>query len=260
MTKVITLANHKGGVGKTTTAVNLAHALALAGKEVLLIDLDPQGQVATSLGMEQSAGAFYLLSMAIDPAASPLMVLRQQTRFSGRDNLYLIPGNPLTNVAQTMISASNAPVSIIRRVLSPLLERNGKPDYILIDTAPSIGGIQERAVWAADWLIIPTLADSASLEGVRTVMVMAKEHRDSKGWKGTLFGILPTQHESQIRESRASMEDLRKAFGPLVLEPISRRTVLREARSHGQTIFEYAPESQSAEEYRRLAERILKAR
>lgn len=259
MTKVITLANHKGGVGKTTTAVNLAHALALEGKEVLVIDMDPQGQVATSLGMEQSAGAFYLLSMAIDPAASPLMVLRQQTRFSGRDNLYLIPGNPLTNVSQTMISASNAPISVIRRMLIPLLE-NGKPDYILIDTAPSIGGVQERAIWAADWLIIPTLADSASLEGVRTVVVMAKEHRDNKGWKGTLFGILPTQYEGQIRESRASMEDLRKAFGPLVLEPISRRTVLREARSRGQTIFEYAPESQSAEEYRRLAERILKAR
>lgn len=259
MAKVITLANHKGGVGKTTTAVNLAHALALEGKEVLVIDLDPQGQVATSLGMEQSAGAFYLLSMAIDPASSPLMVLRQQTRFSGRDNLYLIPGNPLTNVSQTMISASNAPISVIRRALMPLLE-NGKPDYILIDTAPSIGGIQERAIWAADWLIIPTLADSASLEGVRTVVVMAKEHRDSKGWKGTLFGILPTQHEGQIRESRASMEDLRKAFGLLVLEPISRRTVLREARSRGQTIFEYAPESQSAEEYRKLAKHILKAR
>lgn len=259
MARVITLANHKGGVGKTTTVVNLAHALALEGKEVLVIDLDPQGQVATSLGMEQSAGAFYLLSMAIDPAANPLMILRQQTRFSGRDNLYLIPGNPLTNVAQTMISASNAPISIIRRALMPLVEK-GKPDYILIDTAPSIGGVQERAIWAADWLIIPTLADSASLEGVRTVVVMAKEHRDSKGWKGTLFGILPTQHEGQIRESRASMEDLRKAFGPLVLKPISRRTVLREARSRGQTIFEYAPESQSAEEYRKLAELILNAR
>ncbi len=254
--KIITLANHKGGVGKTTSVVNLGHALAQMGKDVLLIDFDPQGQVATSLGMEQGAGAFYLLSTAIDPNASPLMVLRQQMRFSGREHLHLIPGNPLTNMAQTMISASNAPISIVRKVLMPLLE-DGEPDYILIDTAPSIGGVQERAIWAADLLIIPTLPDSASLEGVRTVMAMATEQK-SKGWHGMLFGILPTQYEEQTRESRASMNDLRKAFGSLVLDPISRRTVLREARSCGQTIFEYAPESQSADEYRRLAKAILK--
>lgn len=257
MGKIITLANHKGGVGKTTTVVNLGHALALAGKEVLIIDFDPQGQVATSLGMEQGAGAFYLLSTAIDPNANPLMTLRQQTRLSGRERLSLIPGNPLTNMAQTMISAANAPISIIRKILLPLLG-NGKPDYILIDTAPSVGGVQERAIWAADFLIVPTLPDSASLEGVRALIAMAAGHKKEKGWQGELFGILPTQYEEQTRESRASMNDLQKAFGALVLPPISRRTVLREARSCGQTIFEYAPNSRSAEEYRDLARIILK--
>ncbi len=255
--KVITLANHKGGVGKTTCVVNLGHALAMTGKDVLLIDLDPQGQLATSLGMEQGAGAFYLLSTAVDPNANTLMVLRQQTRFSGRERLYLIPGNPLTNMAQTMISASNAPISVVRQALLPLLE-NGKPDYILIDTAPSVGGVQERAIWAADLLLIPTLPDSASLEGVRALIGMVAGHKKEKGWRGDLFGILPTQYEEQTRESRASMSDLQKAFGSLVLSPISRRTVLREARSCGQTIFEFAPNSQSAEEYRKLAQVILK--
>lgn len=255
MAKVITIANQKGGVGKTTTTINLAHALALAGKEVLVIDLDPQGQVATFLGMEQSAGAFYLLSTAIDPSANPIMVLRQQMRFSGRDKLHLIPGNPLTNMAQTMLNASSAPVSVIRKVLMPLIS-NGKPDYILIDTAPSVGGIQERAVWAADMLIIPTLPDSSSLEGVQYIAGMVQELK-GKGWQGVVAGILPTHYEERTRESRSSMEDLRKAFGLLVLEPISDRTALRDARSRGQTIFEYEPDSQPAKEYQRLAKIIL---
>ncbi|MEJ5200602.1 MAG: ParA family protein [Anaerolineales bacterium] len=256
MSKVIAIANQKGGVGKTTTVVNLAHALALSGKEVLAIDLDPQGQVATFLGLEQSAGAFYLLSTAIDPNANPLVVLRQQTRSSGRDKLYLIPGNPLTNMAQTMLNASNTPVSVIRKVLSPLLT-NGKPDYILLDTAPSVGGIQERAVWAADVLIVPTLPDSSSLEGVQYMAGMVKELK-GKGWKGVLGGILPTHYEERTRESRASMEDLRNAFGTLVLSPISDRTALRDARSRGQTIFEYDTDSQSAQEYRQLAKFITR--
>jgi len=258
MAKVITIANQKGGVGKTTTVTNLAHALALMGKEVLVIDLDPQGQVATFLGMEQSAGAFYLLSTCIDPNANPLMILRQQMRFSGRDRLYVIPGNPLTNMAQTMLNASNAPVTVLRRVLSPLLN-NGKPDYILLDTAPSVGGVQERAVWASDLLIVPTLPDSSSLEGVQYMAGMVAELKE-KGWQGELLGILPTHYEERTRESRSSMEDLRRVFQGLVLSPISDRTVLRDARSRGQTIFEYEPESQSAQEYRELAEQVRKAR
>jgi len=252
MSKIITIANQKGGVGKTTTVVNLGHALAKMGKEVVIIDLDPQGQVATFLGMEQSAGTFYLLSTCIDPSANPMMIFRQQMRFSGRDRLYIIPGNPLTNVAQTMLNASNAPITVLRRSLS--LSANGS-DYILLDTAPSVGGIQERAVWASDLLIVPTLPDSSSLEGVQQMVGMASELKKN-GWPGELMGILPTHYEERTRESRASMEDLRRAFGGLVLSPISERTILRDARSRGQTIFEYAPDSQSAQEYWKLAEQI----
>lgn len=258
MSKVLTVANQKGGVGKTTTVVNLAHALALAGKEVLIIDLDPQGQVATFLGMEQGSGAFYLLSTCIDPSANPLMILRQQMRFSGRDRLYIVPGNPLTNMAQTMLNASNAAVSVIRRVLSPLIG-NGKPDYILIDTAPSVGGIQERAVWAADLLLVPTLPDSSSLEGVRYMAGMVSELK-GKGWQGELLGILPTHYEERTNESRQSMNDLRDAFGGLIMAGISDRTVLRDARSRGMTIFEYDADSQSAREYLMLSRIVERAR
>ncbi len=254
--KVITIANQKGGVGKTTTVVTLAHALALAKKRVLVLDLDPQGQVATFLGLEQSAGAFYLLSTCLDPQANLEMIIQQQVRSSGRENLHIIPGSPLTNMAQTMLNAANAPVSVIRRLLG--LFNGSGPDYILIDTAPSVGGIQERAVWAADLVIVPTLPDSSSLEGVRSMLGMARELK-SKDWAGQIFGILPTHYEERTRESRASMEDLR-AFGGLVLPPIHDRTALRDARSRGMTIFEFEPDGQPAREYNDLAHRLMRGK
>ncbi len=253
--KVITIANQKGGVGKTTTVVTLAHALALAKKRVLVLDLDPQGQVATFLGMEQSAGAFYLLSTCLDPQANLVMIMQQQVRSSGRENLHVIPGSPLTNMAQTMLNAANAPVSVIRRLLG--LFNGSGPDYILIDTAPSVGGIQERAVWGADLVIVPTLPDSSSLEGVQSMMGMARELK-AKEWAGQVYGILPTHYEERTRESKSSMADLRKAFGGLVLAPVSDRTALRDARSRGLTIFEYEPDGQPAKEYNDLAGRILR--
>jgi len=257
MAKVIVIANQKGGVGKTTTVINLAHALSLKGKEVLIIDLDPQGQVATFLGMEQSSGAFYLLSAAVDPHRNALMVIQQQIRFTGRKNLYLIGGNPLTNMAQTMLNASNAPISVVRKVLEPIVLNNKGPDYIVIDTAPSVGGVQERAVWAADYVIIPTTPDSSSLQGVRYIVGLGKSLRDQH-WSGRIFGILPTKYEERTKESKSSMRELRRVFGNILLLPISDRTVLRDAHARGQTIFEFDPASQSAEEYIRLAGLVIK--
>jgi len=257
MAKVISVANQKGGVGKTTTVINLAHALSLKGKEVLIIDFDPQGQAATFLGMEQSSGAFYLLSAAVDPHSNPLMVIQQQIRFTGRKDLYLIGGNPLTNMAQTMLNASNAPISVVRKVLEPIVVNNKGPDFIMIDTAPSVGGVQERAVWAADYVIIPTTPDSSSLQGVKYIVGMGNSMREQQ-WAGKIFGVLPTKYEERTKESKASMRELQRVFGNILLPPISERTVLRDANARGQTIFEFDSASQSAEEYTRLAGLVIK--
>src|SRR5688572_20031413 len=115
-TKVICIANQKGGVGKTTTAVSLAHCLTQKGKRVLLIDLDPQGQSATALGRNPEPGVFYLLTMGT--TAPETTFVQSWIRSSGRQGLYLLPGNQQTMAAQTVLNAQNQPISSIRNSIS----------------------------------------------------------------------------------------------------------------------------------------------
>ena len=135
-TKVICIANQKGGVGKTTTAVSLAHGLALRGKQVLLIDLDPQGQVATALGRNSEPGVFYLLTMGASPQETSFV--QSCIRSSGREGLYLVPGDQQTMAAQTVLNARYQPVSSIRASIQRFCEDG--LHYVIFDTAPSVGG------------------------------------------------------------------------------------------------------------------------
>ncbi len=254
MTIVITVANQKGGVGKTTTAVSLAHGLALRGKEVLLIDLDPQGQCATALGLRPEPGTFYLL---VTPRQDgTIETARQWVRNTGRKNLWLIPGDTTTSAAQTVINAEGRPLSCVRDVLKPFT-REGL-DYILFDTAPSVGGVQERAVWAADLVIIPSATEFLAADGlsqmVQTLTVLQKE----KSWRGALLGVLPTFYDEQTRESKANIKSLRGTFSDRLLAPIHRATVLRECASEALTIFEKDQASRSAREYASLVDVVLK--
>lgn len=249
--KVITVSNQKGGVGKTTTAVSLAHFLARK-QSVLLIDLDPQGQCATNLGLNQEQGAFYLLVIA-QASARDVTFIQELPKTTGRVNLNLIPGDQMTGAAQTSIM--DKPVSHVRDVLKPFLN---KVDFIIFDTSPSLGGLQERAIWAADAVIIPCATEFASLESAAKTVKTMQGLRIEKGWKGGLLGILPTFYDDKTRESRNSMKDLKEQFGDKVLPPIHSATVLRECWSTGQTIFEYAPESRAASEYEVFANLVKK--
>jgi chromosome partitioning protein len=253
-TKVICIANQKGGVGKTTTAVSLAHGLALRGKQVLLIDMDPQGQAATALGCSPEPGVFYLLTMGA--SAQEATFIRSWVRLSGREGLFLLAGNQQTMAAQTLLNAQDQPVSSIRNSISRFLKDG--PHYVIFDTAPSVGGIQERAVWAADLVIVPTATEFLSADGVSQVVRMMSILEHKKAWKGSLLGILPTFYDEHTRESKITMQVLQEHFGGSLLDTIHRATLLRECAAEGKTIFERSPGSRPAREYQALTGLVMK--
>ncbi len=253
-TKVICIANQKGGVGKTTTAVSLAHGLSQKGRRVLLIDLDPQGQSATALGRSPEPGVFYLLTMGMTQQETTFV--QSWVRFSGREGLYLLPGDQQTMAAQTVLNAQDQPISAIRHSINRFFKDG--PHYIIFDTAPSVGGIQERAVWASDLVIVPTATEFLSADGVGKVLLMMSILQEKKNWRGNLLGILPTFYDEQTRESKATIEDLRERFDASVLSPIHRATLLRECAAQGQTIFELDPLCRAAKEYQALTQLVMK--
>jgi chromosome partitioning protein len=259
MTTVIAVANQKGGVGKTTTAVSLAHGLALRDKEVLLVDLDPQGQSAISLGMKAEPGTYYLLT----PPPGGVITVKQWLR-KGREHLWMIPGDISTNASQALINAEGRPLSYIADQLRPLVKNGMGLDYVLFDTAPSVGGIQERAIWASDLVLVPAATEFLSADGARKICESMMTMQKEKEWKGKILGILPTFYDEQTRESKTQLDEYRKIFKELVMQPIHRATILRECPAEGRTIFEIEATSDSAQravqEYQAVVEHVMKMR
>lgn len=243
--KTIAVANQKGGVGKTTTAVNLAHGFALRGYEVLLIDLDPQGHCSTALGRDPEPGVFRLLIADYS--------LKDVVRTTGRPHLTLLPGDKRTSTAHiALVAEGRLSRDLLLNILSPAA-RTGL-DVCVIDVAPSVSGLQEAALYASDLLIIPTGCDYLSLHGVSS-MIETLRTVNSQGGSCHIVGILPTFYDDQTRESRATVARLKADFGlEMVLAPIHRTTVLKECASRGKTIFEYAPEGRAVREYTGLVE------
>jgi chromosome partitioning protein len=244
----IVIANQKGGVGKTTSASSLAHGLALRSRRVLLVDFDPQGQCATALGINQEPGVFNAL-------VNPRSDIHQWIRDTGRAGLDLLPGDRSTATAQIVINAENRPINSIRMLVKPL----GKEyDYIIFDTAPSLGGIQERAIYAADLTMIPTATEFLSMNGLAQMIQLLNSLRDPHNWIGKLAGILPTFYDEQTSESNKSLAELKANFDGSVLSPIHRATILRECAAEGKTIFEMDPASRASREYEELTRVVVK--
>jgi chromosome partitioning protein len=248
MNAILTIANQKGGVGKTTTAVNLAHGLVLEGKKALLVDLDPQGQCATILGLRPESGAFNLLISDLPHA--------QIVRLTDRANLYVVMGDKKTAIAQTVLSVQRTPISFTREKLAPILIEDGF-DFIIVDTSPSIGELQEQALWAADGVLVPCATDYLATDGVFSINNSLQKLQAEQNWPGKILGILPTFYDEVTRESKATVLDLQKQFGSLVLTPIHRATILRECAVEGKTIFELDRNSRAAEEYQQLVSFVL---
>ena len=160
------------------------------------------------------------------------------------------------HTAQTVLNAQNQPISSIRTAVKRFFKEG--LHYIIFDTAPSVGGIQERAVWASDIVIVPTATEFLSAEGVGKVMRMMSILQQQKRWGGALLGILPTFYDEQTRESKITMESLQERFGGSLLTPIHRATILRECAASGQTIFESDPDSRAANEYQALTQLVMR--
>ena len=246
-TSIITVANQKGGVGKTTTAVHLAHGLVLRGMKVLLVDLDPQGQCASILGLKQEPGAFNML-VADLPSD-------QVVRLTDRPNLYVILGDKKTATAQTVLSVQRCPISFTSDKLKSIAQKE-QFDYAILDTSPSVGELQEQALFAANGVLIPCAVDYMASDGVYNIEITLRRLRSDFSWKGEILGVLPTFFDDVTRESRATLEDLKKQYGDQVLSPIHRATVLRECAVEGKTIFELGPNTRAAHQYQLLVDTI----
>lgn len=244
---IITIANQKGGVGKTVTTITLAGLMSLTGRNCLIVDCDPQAQTPIALGLNQEPCVFNIL---VNTMQDP----RQVIRMTGRKNLDIIPGDRSTASAQIVINAENRPLDSIREALKPLMDLY---DYIFIDTAPSVGGIQERAVFAADHVLVPSSTEFMSSNGLVQMMDNLKQ-LSTRGWSGTLLGIQPTFYDESTKESRATMEELHKEFDGAVLDPIHRATILRECCAEGRLVYEMDPTHRATREYSALLNYIIK--
>lgn len=250
--KIIAIANQKGGVGKTTTAINLSACLATAGARVLLLDLDPQGNASSGLGHRASEGqSLYRVLIGHDTLAGKI----QQTRFP---NLSIIPAQmELAGCEVELVRAENHLVRL-REVLTPLKE-TGRFDFLLIDCPPSLGILMTSALAAADSLLIPIQCEYFGLEGLARIV----DIHDQIATSGinpsvTLEGILMTMYDGRTGHCRAVVEEVRRAFGDLVYPVcVPRSIAVAESQSFEKALVEYDPNGKAATAYRMVAEAFL---
>lgn len=229
----ICIANHKGGVGKTTTAVTLGSGLAALDYPTVIIDCDPQGNVASFLGRDPAPGLFDLL---VHRTKATDLVER-----IGESKLFIIPGNDTTVDVETLLRTSTSsrfnPATAMRDALASFIS-NGKPTVIILDTAPSLSSVQIAALSAADWLLIPASPEYASETGIGALAAAIGELQ-AGGCGVRLLGVLPTLVDPRSREHKATIADLHDAFPGLVLPPVRRLIALAEAPRAGKTIWDY---------------------
>jgi chromosome partitioning protein len=254
MSKVIAVANQKGGVGKTTTAINLAASLALADYRVLLVDADPQGNLTSGVGCREAAaesGTIYeSLTWRVDGSEALVPVL--PTRVGG---LELIPADRHLTGAEIELVTLPEREHRLRRVIEKVRHRY---DYVFIDTPPSLGLLTLNALVAADAVIIPMLAEYFSLEGLADLMATLDRVREHLNRRLSVEGVLLTMLDERTNLAQQVARDIRGYFGSQVFATVIPRNVrLGEAPSHGMPVILYDVKSRGAEAYLSLAKEMI---
>jgi chromosome partitioning protein len=242
----IAVALSKGGVGKTTTAVNLAAGLARGGQRVLLVDMDTQGQVARALGVQPSSGLAQVVLENLEPARAIL---------PAREGIGLLAGGRLLAGLKRVIARKDFGGE---RTLAEALESlDGRYDLVLVDTAPAWDSLTVNALFYANEVLIPVALEVMALQGliefVRSLRSVQAYHEAL-----ALRYILPTFMDRRVKKSQEILNQLQSYYAEAICEPIRYNVRLSEAPGHGQTIFEYAPRSPGAQDYGLLSERILR--
>lgn len=249
-TRIYCFANQKGGVAKTTTAVNLAAYLAQAGRRVLLIDTDPQGNATTSLGVDPRGLKVSLYNVLIEKTP-----IQQALTLTERVGLDLIPASTDLAGAEVEMARMMARERLLSRALQPLLPAY---DYVLIDDPPSLGLLTINGLTAAHGVLIPVQCEYLALEGLSLLLGTIQQVREVLNDRLVLTGVLLTMYDSRTNLGQQVVEEVQNYFPDKVFRTIIPRNVrLSEAPSYGQTILSYAPGSPGALAYGALAAEFL---
>ena len=249
--KIIALVNNKGGVGKTTSAVNLSAGIAAGKKKVLLADLDAQGSASLSLGLTRAD---------LSPGSAEVILdghpIREAIRPTSVKGLDILPGSMALASADLVLSAVAGREVVLKDALTPI---RGDYDFTVLDCPPSLGLLTVNALTAADFFIVPVTPDYLSLEGLVNLLDAVERIKKGIGKAAGLLGILLTLADYRLNVTEEIGQMIRGYYGRLVFKAEIRGNVrLKEAPSFGKTIFDYDNGSAGAEAYRQLTKEVLK--
>ena len=243
--KVLAVFNQKGGTAKTTTSVHVAAGLARAGKKVLLVDTDGQGNVGASLGLSPERTLYHVIVMGLG---------YRDAIVKARPGLDVLASNETLAAAELYLAGQKQRDRVLAQRLA---EAKNDYEFVVVDCSPSLSLLNQNALIFADGVLCPVACDYLSLLGVRQVLRTIKQINRLLGHPLALAGVLPTLFDQRARICRDAVESLRQSFGDVCFDPIHFAIKAKEAPAQGKTLFEYAPGSPAAEDYARVVERLL---